>query len=122
LATQHGLLGLMTIAMCASLASGCAAGAPKTAAVANPAANPPAWFVKRQAELKNADYPKLTDVPEAPKGGRSASDWQTLETAIKQAGARLMADPENVPAKVGDIVAFEAAARAEATPPKPAKP
>jgi hypothetical protein len=119
---QHGFWGLMTVAMCTGLASGCASGAPKTASLANPAANPPAWFVKRQAELKNAGYPNLSDVREAPKGVRSASDWQTLETVIKQAGARLMADPENIPAKVGDIAEFEAAARAQATPPQPAKP
>lgn len=121
---QQGFWGLIAVALMAALAtSGCAAGGSKkaaTAAAASPATAPPAWFVKRQAELKGAAYPKLTDVPEVPKTDRSASEWQTLETAIKQAGTRLMTDPNNAPAKIDDIAEFEAKARAAAKP--PAKP
>jgi hypothetical protein len=123
---QQGFWGLIAFALTAALATaGCASGAPKKAkseaAAPAPASGPPAWFVKRQAELKDAAYPKLAEVPDAPKADRSANDWQTLETAIKQAGAKLMADPNNVPAKIDDLAEFEAQARAAVKPP-PAKP
>jgi hypothetical protein len=124
---QQGFWALIAVAMTAAVATtGCASTAPKkaTSAVAEPAtpaSSPPAWFVKRRGELKDAAYPKLADVPEAPKADRTANDWQTLETAIKQAGAKLMADPNNIPAKIEDLAEFEAKARAAATPP-PAKP
>jgi hypothetical protein len=109
---------------CAFALGACAS---KPAARADAAAAPqalaktPDWFVKRKAELKAAAYPKLTDVPEAPKGGRSATDWDALTKTIQTEGARLMADPNNAPAKVEDVDAFEAEARKVVTPP-PSKP
>lgn len=99
-------------AACAALAAAAAA----CASAPEPVAERPLpdWFVERQKELRDADFPKLAAVPEPPKAGqRAPAAWVAIEEELRKEAEAVLSDPRNAPADLRDLPEFEAEARGE---------
>jgi hypothetical protein len=80
-------------------------------------------LVLAPGEIKAAEskmsYPSFSDVPEAPKGIRSAADWRAAVVETRLTGRRVAREAAAGPWMLGDTEAWAAQARANAVAPPP---